>query len=215
MATNRNIIRKLLGLKTAGVLSKEEVEKLILKKELIIDPLLEKNQIGEISVDLRIGTDFLTLHHGRQAYIDTTQNLIDKRPIKSHFTETRRKVGEGFLLHPSQPVLFSTLEYLKLPEDVYAILTLRSSYSRLGLTISTIIQPGYCGCASIEIVNSGNTAINILSGARFVQARFVRLSNKSKYFNSQRKYTCQVRPVTSKANEDKELKKLLEISNLH
>jgi dCTP deaminase len=207
----RNIIRQFLRIKKTGTLTKVEIEKLISKNELIIDPLLEKSQIGEVSVDLRIGTDFLTLHQGRQAYIDTTQDLIEKRPIKSHFTETRRRVGEGFLLHPSQPILFSTLEYLKLPNDVYAILSLRSSYSRLGLTISTIIQPGYCGCASIEVVNSGNTPIKILAGARFVQARFVRLKEPSEYFKSHRKYTCQVRPMASKANEDEELKKLLGI----
>jgi dCTP deaminase len=207
-----NIIRKYLKLTKTGTLTKCEIEKLIKRKQLIIEPLLENSQIGEISVDLRIGTD-LTLHQGRQAYIDTTQDLIEKRPIKSHFTETRRRVGEGFLLHPSQPILFSTLEYLKLPDDVYAILSLRSSYSRLGLTISTIIQPGYCGCASIEIVNSGNTPIKILAGARFVQARFVRLKETSEYFKIHRKYTCQVRPMASKANEDEELKKLLELSN--
>jgi dCTP deaminase len=208
----KNIIKNLLRFRRTGTLTKSDIEKLIIKKELIIEPLLENSQIGEMSVDLRIGTDFLTLHQGRQAYIDTTQNLIENRPIKSHFTETRRRVGEGFLLHPSQPTLFSTLEYLKLPEDVYALLTLRSSYSRLGLTISTIIQPGYCGCASIEIVNTGNTPIKILSGTRFVQARFIRLHDKSEYFKTQRKYTCQVRPVSSKANEDEDLINLLKLN---
>lgn len=208
----RNLLRKLFKVDKIGILTKVEIEKLINNKKLIIEPLLEKSQIGEISIDLRIGTDFLALHQGREAYIDTTQDIIHKRPIKSHFTETRRKVGEGFLLHPSQPILFSTLEYLKLPDDVYAILSLRSSYSRLGLTISTIIQPGYCGCASIEVVNSGNTPIKILAGARFVQARFVRLKDKSEYFKIKRKYTCQVRPMASKANEDEELEKLLEIN---
>ncbi len=92
------------------------------------------------------------------------------------------------------------------------VLSLRSSYSRLGLTISTIIQPGYCGCASIEIVNSGNTPIKILAGARIVQARFVRLNEKSEYFKTHRKYSCQVRPVASKANEDDELIKLISIN---
>lgn len=207
----RSIIKRIIGIENNGILTKKEIEKLITNKKLTIEPLLEINQIGEISVDLRIGTDFLTLHQGRQAYIDTTQDLIEKRPIKSHFTETRRRVGESFLLHPSQPILFSTLEYLKLPSNVYVVLSLRSSYSRLGLTISTIIQPGYCGCASIEIVNSGNTPIKILAGARIVQARFIRLSETSNYFNSHRKYTCQVRPVASKANEDEELLKLSEI----
>lgn len=191
-----------------GTLTRNELLKLIAKKALVIDPLLEDSQIGEISIDLRIGTDFLTLHQGRQAYLDTTENNINRRSIKSHFTETRRRVGEGFLLHPGQPTLFSTLEYLKLPANVYAVLTLRSSFSRLGLTISTIIQPGYCGCASVEVLNAGNTPIKILAGARFLQARFIRLDENSEYFKTHRKYTCQVRPVASKANEDEELIKL-------
>lgn len=210
----RNIIKRIIGIESNGILTKKEIEKLIINKKLTIEPLLDKNQIGEISVDLRIGTDFLTLHQGRQAYIDTTQDLIEKRPIKSHFTETRRRVGESFLLHPSQPILFSTLEYLKLPDDIYAILSLRSSYSRLGLTISTIIQPGYCGCASIEVVNSGNTPIKVLAGARFVQIRFIKLNEKSEYFKTHRKYSCQVRPVASKANEDEELIKLIGINSI-
>ncbi|KRB54637.1 dCTP deaminase [Flavobacterium sp. Root186] len=209
----RNIIKRVLGLDDRGTLSKIQIEDLLKKKKLIIEPLLEKNQIGEVSIDLRIGTDFLALNQGRQAYIDTTQDNFEKRPIKSHFTETRRNIGESFLLHPSQPILFSTLEYLKLPSDVYAILTLRSSFSRLGLTISTIIQPGYCGCASVEVVNSGNTPIKILAGARFIQARFVKIKNDSEYFKVHRKYTCQVRPMASKANEDEELIKLLNINS--
>lgn len=204
----RNIFRKILKINNLGTLTKEDLIKAIKKEELIIVPLLDQNQIGEVSIDLRIGTDFLALHQGRQAYIDTTEDSIDKRPIKSHFTETRRKIGESFLLHPMQPILFSTIEYLKLPSDVYAILSLRSSYSRLGLTISTIVQPGYCGCVSVEIVNSGNTPIKIMVGARFIQARFVRINQKSNYFSTVRKYTCQVRPVASRANEDEELKKL-------
>lgn len=204
----RNFIKRILRIDKLGTLTKIDLEKAISKKELVIVPLLDESQIGEISIDLRIGTDFLALHQGRDAYIDTTEDAIEKRPIKSHFTETRRKLGESFLLHPAQPILFSTIEYLKLPSNVYAILSLRSSYSRLGLTISTIVQPGYCGCVSIEIVNSGNTPIKIMVGARFVQARFVRINNKSNYFNSTRKYTCQVRPMASKANEDEELIKL-------
>lgn len=191
-----------------GLLVKEEILKLLESKELIIEPILEQSQIGEISIDLRVGTDFLAIQQGRNAFIDTTSNEIETRPIKSHYTQTRRKVGEYFLFHPNQPILFSTLEYLKLPPNVYADLNLRSSYSRLGLTLSTIIQPGYCGCASIEITNRGNTPIRIVSGARMVQIRFYKLDSDLKYFGKKRKYTCQVRPVPSKANEDEDLTSL-------
>ncbi|WP_117880208.1 dCTP deaminase [Aureibaculum luteum] len=209
----KTLLKKIIGDNSPGILAKPKILELIRKKELIITPMLEENQIGEISVDLRIGTDFLAMQQGRKAFIDTTNNDITSRSIKSNFTESRRRIGETFLLHPTQTILFSTLEYLKLPNNVYANLTLRSSYSRLGLIISSFLQPGYIGCASVEVVNSGNTAIQIISGARFLQAKFIKINDNSNYFNSHRKYTCQVRPVSSKANEDEEittLKKMIE-----
>lgn len=206
----KRIINKIIKNSDTGLLLKYDLLKMIKSKSLVISPLLEQDQIGEVSTDFRIGLDFLTLQSGRDPYIDTTINDQNKRPISSHFKETRRKLGEYFLLHPGQPVLFSTLEYVKLPNDVYGILTLRSSFSRLGLTISTIVQPGYCGCFSVEIVNNGTVPIKLMVGARILQARFVKLKDSSEYFskNKIRKYTCQVRPTASKVNEDKELKKL-------
>lgn len=206
----KKIIRKIVGKDDNGLLLKDEVLKLIKVKSLVISPLLELDQIGDVSTDFRIGLDFLTLQQGREPYIDTTTNDVEKRPLRGHFSETRRKLGEYFLLHPGQPVLFSTLEYIKLPNNVYGVLSLRSSYSRLGLTISTIVQPGYCGCFSVEIVNNGKVPIKLMVGARILQARFIKLKNNSEYFNKSkiRKYTCQVRPTASKVNEDKELEKL-------
>ncbi|WP_312090045.1 dCTP deaminase [Chryseobacterium sp.] len=194
---------------SAGTLYKTEIIKLIEDKELFLYPMLDIDQIGDISVDLRVGTDFIFQHQGRSSYINTSSNDISSRSIKSNFTQTRRKVGEKFLIHPFQPTLFSTLEYIKLPKNIYAVLSLRSSYSRLGLTMSTILQPGYCGCISVEILNSGNTPIEIVSGVRFLQARFIKVESEDlNYFHDVRKYACQVRPVPSKANEDKEIEKL-------
>ncbi|MDQ1160039.1 dCTP deaminase [Chryseobacterium sp. SORGH_AS 447] len=195
-----------------SLIVKEELKELLKNRELFITPILDEKQFGEISFDFRIGTDFLTQHQGRNAFIDTTKNNNITRSIKSSYTETRRKLGEEFLIHPSQPTLFSTLEYVKLPKNVYAVLNLRSSFSRLGLSISTIVQPGYCGCLSVEIVNSGNTSLNILTGTRFLQGRFFRISENTEYFNSERKYACQVRPVSSKANEDEDLERLIRMN---
>lgn len=197
----------------SGTLTKSEIKSLIVDKKLFLYPLLEENQIGDISIDLRVGTDFIFQHQGRTSYIKTSSDEMSSRSIKSNFTQTRRKVGEKFLIHPFQPTLFSTLEYIKLPNDIYAVLSLRSSYSRLGLTISTILQPGYCGCISVELVNSGNTPIEIVSGSRFLQARLISVAGKDlNYFNDVRKYACQVRPVPSKANEDVEIERLSKLS---
>ncbi|MFW5872103.1 MAG: dCTP deaminase [bacterium] len=185
-------------------LTRSSLVDLYKKKEIIIRPLLSEKQFGEISLDLRLGTDFLVSYQGRQAFIDAAGVDIN-RPISSSFQETKRLVGETILLHPHQTVLCSTLEYIKLPNNIFLDLTTRSSYSRLGITISSIVQPGYCGCVSLELTNNNNNPIKIRVGAALIQARFFQLDQETDYFNTERKYTCQVRPVASKANLDEEL----------
>lgn len=202
-----------MGEPQSGLISKGELVKLIDEQELVLRPLLDQSQIGQISIDLRVGTDFLLSHQGREPFIDTTNNKFKNRPIKSFFTETRRHIGESFLIHPNQTILFSSLEYIKLPTNVFAILTCRSSFSRLGLSISTIVQPGYCGCLSIEMLYSGNSPIRILSGTRLIQLRLYRLKESTDYFEFKRKYACQVRPIASRANEDEDLILLREIAS--
>jgi len=185
-------------------LTKDEILSLYESGELTIRPLLSQEQFGEMTLDLRLGTDFLVSFQGREPYIDATGDT-EARPIGSFFQETKRLIGETIFLHPHQTVLCSTLEYLKLPNDIFISISTRSSYSRLGLLISSIVQPGYCGCLSLELTNQNNNAIKIRVGAAILQARFFRLSKETNYFNGTRKYACQVRPVASKANSDKEL----------
>lgn len=195
------------------ILTKEEIKKLYNAfdenglPKLIIRPLLSESQFGELTLDFRLGGDFLITFQGRESFIDATGNK-DSRPINSFFQETKRLVGETFFLHPHQTVLCSSLEYVKLPDDIYLSLTTRSSYSRLGLTISSIIQPGYCGCLPIELTNNNNTPIKLLVGSSIIQAVFYRLEKPNNYFSKQRKYACQVRPVVSKISQDEELEKL-------
>jgi dCTP deaminase len=187
-------------------LTKKSILKLISSKELVIRPLLEKSQIGEVSMDFRIGQDFLVSYLGRDVSIDVTGETSHK-PLHTFFDETRRMVGEAFVFHPNQVVLCSTLEYVKLPNNIFMSLTTRSSYSRLGFSLSTVVQPGYCGCISVELTNTGNVPVKVLVGARLLQARFFRIVGKVTY-EQDRKYLCQVRPQVSRALEDKEFERL-------
>lgn len=78
-----------------------------------------------------------------------------------------------------------------------------------------MIQAGYCGCLSLELTNANNNPIKIVVGARIFQAKLFKLSKSTNYNPQNRKYVCQVRPIISKANEDKELKKLVELNTPH
>jgi dCTP deaminase len=192
-------------------LTKEQILGLLNEKKLSISPLLEEDQIGDLSIDFRLGTDFLVTIHGSNPFIDASLNNDDKFPIKSSFQATRRKLGETFLFHPNQTVLASSLEYIKLPKDVYLELTMRSSYLRLGLSLSAIVQPGYCGCMSIELTNVNKVPLNLTVGAAVMQARLFKLETESNYFSKRRKYICQVRPLISAVAADGDFKHLHKI----
>jgi len=181
---------------------------LVDSKRLYIDPLLEDTQIGEVSVDFRVGPDFLVSLLTRRPYIDIVGD--DRRGVSSYFRTTRREVGDTFVLYPNQVVLATTLEYVGLPDDVYADITTRSSYSRLGIHLSTMIQPGFRGCFPLELANHGNNPIAIVVGSRIVQARLFLLGTASGYQAGtvDRKYLGNVRPVVSRAPEDTDLRVL-------
>ncbi|MBN2682916.1 MAG: dCTP deaminase [Bacteroidales bacterium] len=191
-------------------LVKSDIEKLI-EKDLFIRPLLDKEQINEISVDLRLGTDFYISIQGRDSMINASLNHRAIGDVGNFFQESRRRVGETFILHPQQTVLASSLEYIKLPNNVFAVLTMRSTYSRLGLTLSSIVQPGYSGCFSLELTNNNKNQINLTVGACVFQAKFVEIKEPQNYFNRRRKYLCQVRPFIPSIITDNDLKYLNEI----
>ncbi len=195
-------------------LTQNELKELLTSGELIIRPLLDLEQVGTISIDLRLGTDFLLTFQGRHSAIDVSVEESSSS-VSKYFQESRRLVGSAFLFHPMQTVLCSTLEYIKLPEDVFMELSMRSSYSRLGISLATIVQPGYCGCASLELTNVNNTPVKITVGSRIVQARFIRLNQRVEYFNGHRKYVCQVRPEVSQAGRDKEKETLQKLYTKH
>jgi dCTP deaminase len=187
-------------------LDKNRIIKLLESGDLVFRPLLDiEQQVGQITVDLRLGTDFLISYQGRKPYIDATSYEQKLGSIKDFFLPHRRKFGDEIILHPHQTILCSSLEYVKLPENVFAILSMRSTYSRLGLTISTLIQAGYCGCVSIELTNANNNPIRVAVGARIFQARLFYLSTKVPYSYNTRKYVAQVRPIPADVDDDKDL----------
>lgn len=195
----------------SGALTKSQITER-LDSDLFIRPLLDADkQINEIGIDFRLGYNFLVNIQGREGFMNASLNPDNgptPRNLTYFFQETRRQLGETFILHPQQTVLATTLEYVKLPDDIFIMLFMRSSYSRLGLTMSTIVQPGYCGCLSVEMINNSFTPINLAVGARLIQALFMPTALPTKYHDRVRKYMCQVRPEPSAAIEDDDLAKL-------
>ena len=120
------------------------------------------------SLDLRLGHEFIAM---RKAELSTLRLAGDRRETSRNlrrFYETTYVGFESeFVLHPGELVLGATLEYIKLPCDILAYILGRSSWGRLGLIIATatVIHPGYKGCPTLELANTGNIPIELFPGS--------------------------------------------------
>lgn len=180
------------------------------EERIYLQPLLSETQVNAISIDLRIGTEFCVSVLTRQPAIILRESE-QRRGVGSFFQETRRDLGDAFVMYPGQLVLAVTLEYVSLPRNVCCDIVQRSSIGRLGLTIGGMIQPGFRGCLPLELFNHGSTPVELVVGSRICQARFYEVEGDDEYLTSQgapRKYFASVRPVVSRADKDEDLPKL-------
>lgn len=181
-------------------------------RALSIDPLLEDSQVGDVTVDFRLGYDFQVSVMTRKPFLNVDPGGDGFRSLASYFHTTRRDIGDTFLLYPGQVALATTLEYVAMPDDCYLDLMARSSYARLGMPINVMVQPGYRGCIGVQLFNHGNNPLELVVGSRVFQARFFTLANARTHVGAgDRKYLGNVRPAVSRANEDPDLALLTKI----
>ncbi|MFA5987828.1 MAG: dCTP deaminase [Candidatus Paceibacterota bacterium] len=164
-----------------SVLSKNKILERIKKGELSFEPGLDKFQLRTHSVDLRLGFTFLvpkfwhvTVAGREPVPIDYLNNVR-----ANCFDIVELEQGQYFDVLPGEYVLFSTLEKIKLPNDLMAVLYPRSSVNRRGLAVDLtgIIDAGYCGQLIMPVRNNAkNQVIRVYPGERFCQLVFEELS---------------------------------------
>jgi len=154
------------------VLSDRTIARLLGEGRIEIDPY-DKTLLQPSSVDVRVDRYFRVFHNARYAFIDV------KKP-QDDLTELVEVAGEqAFILHPGEFVLGSTLERIRLPDDLVARLEGKSSLGRLGLLIHStagFIDPGWDGHVTLELSNVANLPITIYYGMKIGQLSFVQLT---------------------------------------
>jgi dCTP deaminase len=153
------------------VLSDRTIQRLLDEGRIEIDPY-DAALLQPSSVDVRVDRFFRVFRNSRYPYIDVKQEQED-------LTELVEIDGDPFILHPGEFVLGSTLERIKLPDDLVARLEGKSSLGRLGLLIHStagFIDPGWNGHVTLELSNVANLPITIYYGMKIGQLSFVQLS---------------------------------------
>lgn len=134
------------------------------------DPAL----VQPASIDVRLDRYFRLFDNHKYAVIDPAA----EQPGLTRLVDVG--ASEPFVLHPGEFVLGSTLERVRLPDDVAARLEGKSSLGRLGLlTHSTagFIDPGFDGHVTLELSNTATMPILLYPGMKIGQLCFFQLTS--------------------------------------
>lgn len=180
-------------------------------ERLVVTPLLDDEQIGPASIDLRLGGQFFLFSRSRESGLDPGEDT--QRKIEDLHETVKLTLGEKLWLHPDQFVLGTTFEYLRLPASAGAYVLSRSSWGRIGLLVATaiMVQPGYSGTLTLELVNEGDSPIALYPGLRVAQLAVHKLdaATEKPYSSESPKYSSPIGPQASRLAWDRgEMKRI-------
>ena len=154
------------------ILSDRSIREELAAGRIEIDPF-DEGCLQPASVDLRCDNLF-------RVFRNYTSQVIDVKVDQRDLTELVEIDRDGFfILHPGEFVLGSTLERVRLPDDLVARLEGKSSLGRLGLLIHStagFIDPGFDGHVTLELSNVANLPITIYPSMKIGQLSFMQLS---------------------------------------
>lgn len=156
------------------MLSGRAIAKLLAEPEsdLTITPILDVEQFGTSSVDVRLGPDLIITRRttGAVGFDPANRSEFERRTLGSQ-QYIRRPFGSAVNLHPGEFAIARTLEYVAMPTNLSAEAVGRSSWGRLGLIIATatLVEPGFHGTITLELTNVGTVPIVLYVGMRIAQ----------------------------------------------
>jgi dCTP deaminase len=140
------------------ILTNKELNDLISKGNLKIEPPIDKSSIGVSSIDLHLG-DVIT-------EIKKFDGLII-RPGKTYpdgiFSTTN--VTNSLVIMPNELKLALTKEHITMPLEYSGFVEGRSTYARFGISIhvtAPLIEPGFSGRITLEITNNGPNRVELV-----------------------------------------------------
>lgn len=170
------------------ILSHDDLIKAIDEGIIGFNPPVEARQIGEASIDLRLGFQFTKY---REDLPDITISVAEGlRTLGELNAWNTVELGEEdklgrpskFILMPKEFILGITLESITVSRSLIALVEGRSTYARVGLSMHQTapwIQPGWSGPIILEMTNHGPLNIQLQPGVdRPCQVTFFTLTRE-------------------------------------
>jgi dCTP deaminase len=197
-----------------SILTDAEIVARLIRGSIVITPLIDPEQIGATSVDLRLGPEFAILRRTYYGHLDFArdQDTI-RRDVQRYTQRIQVKALEPFVIHPGEFALGATLEFISLPNDLTGFLEGRSTWGRLGLQVhstASFVDPRFNGNLVFELQNVGKVPIELYAGLRIAQISFNRSSGSIQTYAVGRTqhYKGQLGPVGSKFYLDRDFERI-------
>jgi dCTP deaminase len=168
------------------ILSRPEIQDAIDRGEIRFSPQIDERQLGDASIDLRLGFKFtkfknsdvkILLAKGITQISDTGLWVEETFPLKDGFGKRK-----SYCIEPGEFILAQTYEHIWIPRNLIARVEGRSTYARVGLSMHETapwLQPGWDGQITLEIRNSGPLHIELMPiDDRPCQVTFFKLSTE-------------------------------------
>lgn len=155
------------------LLSDKDIRAEIAAERVVLDPW-DPQMVQPSSVDVRLDKFFRLFDNHKYPVIDPSLD----QPELTRLVEVSS--DDGFVLHPGEFVLGSTLETVTLPDDLAARVEGKSSLGRLGLmthATAGFVDPGFSGHVTLELSNVATLPIILWPGMKIGQLCFFRLSS--------------------------------------
>jgi dCTP deaminase len=139
-----------------AILEDRTLREAIESAHLSVDPF-DPSLIQANSLDVRLGNT--ECHYIPSGYNRNIINPADEAP-----RSVSRQV-DRVVIHPGDFILVDTMEYFKLPSDIYGIVMGKSSIGRLGLDVENagLIDSGFEGSITLELSNKNPLYTFVLS----------------------------------------------------
>ena len=159
------------------LLSDRDIRAQIDAGRVVIDPW-DAGMVQPSSIDVRMDKYFRLFDNHKYPVIDPAAD----QPDLTRLVEV--DPNEGFVLHPGEFVLGSTLETVTLPDDLAARVEGKSSLGRLGLlthATAGFVDPGFSGHVTLELSNVATLPIMLWPGMKIGQLCFIKLTSPAEH----------------------------------
>jgi dCTP deaminase len=191
-------------------LTDTEIEELINKGELIIEPIISrKYQIQSVGIDIRLDTRIRIFRPARTGIISVEEEIIEEeyyeimeQKVEYHEKEQQLHI-EPIIIHPGTFILAQSFEYICLPKNIMGFVDGRSSLARRGIIVHATagsIEPDFRGHITLELGNIGELPVKLYPLMRVATIHFARVNEPKRPYKGQFQFQVMLKPP--KPDED-------------